>query len=207
METQNKEVMTLHRALSELKLIDSKIDKRISELEPVGLYQKDRKVNDFFTQDEFKSEAQSRFDSVTDLMKRKSLIKSALIKKNMEVVVEISTKKMTIAEALNYKSDLPLQKKFLQHLKNKLNNGTAVLNRNNEGINKNLDIILQGSEQKDKATIEEVSKSYKALNDWYLFNPLAIDKKIESMEKEIEDFESTLDFTLSEVNAINTIEI
>ena len=42
-----KETMTIHRALSELKLIDAKIEKSIEAIEPVGLMLDGKLVNDF----------------------------------------------------------------------------------------------------------------------------------------------------------------
>jgi len=49
------ERMTIHRGLSELKLIDSKIKKRIEDIDPLGVYQKDKKVNGVYDKDDFAS--------------------------------------------------------------------------------------------------------------------------------------------------------
>ena len=45
------EKMTIHRALSELKLIDAKIEKGIAAINPTGMYQKDKLVNGQIKQD------------------------------------------------------------------------------------------------------------------------------------------------------------
>ena len=76
------EKMTIHRALSELKLIDAKIEKQINEVLPSGIMQKGRLVNGFMQESEFEKNAKSKFDSVNDLIDRKNKIKSAIVTAN-----------------------------------------------------------------------------------------------------------------------------
>lgn len=68
------EKMTIHRALSELKLIDAKIEKQINELIPSGVYQKGKLVEGYITEADFEKSAKSKFDSVNDLIERKNKI-------------------------------------------------------------------------------------------------------------------------------------
>ncbi len=71
------ETMTIHRALAELKLIDSRIEKSINAIVCSGIYQKDKLVNNYYTKNDFKKDARSKHQSVTDLIDRKNKIKSA----------------------------------------------------------------------------------------------------------------------------------
>jgi len=82
-----KQKMTIHRALSELKLIDSKIEKQINEIIAVGIYQKGKNINGYISPDEFKSSAKSKYDSVNDLIARKCNIKSAIVDSNSKTNV------------------------------------------------------------------------------------------------------------------------
>jgi hypothetical protein len=44
-------------------------------------------------------------------------------------------------------------------------------------------------------------------NEWHLSDPLNIVDKIDALEKEVSEFETEVDATLSEINAITFIEI
>ena len=56
--------MTIHRALAELKLIDSRIDKSIDSINPSGVMQKDKLVNNFYKKDKFESDAKAKYQSI-----------------------------------------------------------------------------------------------------------------------------------------------
>ena len=58
-----KSKMTIHRALAELKLIDSRIEKAINIVEPTGLMQLGKLVNGFYSKDEFEKEVKSKYQS------------------------------------------------------------------------------------------------------------------------------------------------
>ena len=44
-------------------------------------------------------------------------------------------------------------------------------------------------------------------NEFHLFDPLKVAEKVESMEKEVADFEMEVDAVLSEINAVTFIEV
>ena len=81
--------MTIHRALSELKLIDARIEKAINVVEPTGLMQLNKPVNGFYAKDDFEKDVKAKFQSVSDLIERKNSIKSAIVKANGETTVTI----------------------------------------------------------------------------------------------------------------------
>jgi len=58
------EQMTIHRALTELKLIDSRIEKAISVIEPIGVMQTNKPVNGFFKKEDFEAETKAKLQSV-----------------------------------------------------------------------------------------------------------------------------------------------
>lgn len=89
---ENK-IMTIHRALAELKLIDSKIEKAISIIEPTGVMQTNKLVNNFYKKEDFEKEAKAKYQSVIDLIERKNKIKSAIVIANGITEVEILGKK------------------------------------------------------------------------------------------------------------------
>lgn len=204
--------ITIHRALSELKLIDSKIEKQIAEIAPSGVYQKTKPVNGYLSQEDFSAAAQSKFDSVNDLIARKTKIKAAIVKANAETQVSVAGKKMTIADAITFKEVIKFKKKFIQTLKTRQNEVVGFLNKQNDIVRNNAKAIVEAALGKDnvkvnKEDVDGIQVPYLAANEFHLFNPLDVDKKVEAMEKEVEQFESEVDSVLSEINAVTFIEI
>lgn len=207
-----KEKITIHRALSELKLIDSKIEKQIMEIEPVGVYQKGKPVNGFIKEEDFVSSVTGKYQSISDLIARKSKIKSAIVKANGETKVKVAEIEMTIADAINFKTAVRYKKLLADKLKARQQAVVADMNRGNGKIEENLQRILEATFGKenvktDKNDIESVSKPYLESNLFHLLDPLEVTKKIEALEKEVAEFLAEVDAVLSEINAITFIEV
>lgn len=207
-----KQKMTIHRALSELKLIDAKIEKQINDILPTGIYQKGKLVNGFIQSEEFEKSAKSKFDSTNDLITRKNQIKSAIVNANGKTMVSVAGKEMTIADAINFKNIIKFKKQLVESLKFKHNQAVANLNRNNEQVQKNVQAILEATFGKEnvkvgKDDVEAVRKPYLEANEFNLFDPLKVSETVENIEKEVSEFEAEVDAVLSEINATTFIEI
>lgn len=205
------EKMTIHRGLAELKLTDSKIEKQIQELLPVGVYQKGKKINNIATEEEYKTVSSARYQSIESLMDRKIKLKSAIVKANSITMVKIAGKDMTIAEAINFKGVIILRKKLLDKLTQSRTLYVGEMNKQNAVVDTNLQNILLSMYGKDQTKVspedlDNVRKPFIESNTWHLFDPLKIDALIEKITKEIGDFEVECDATLSEINAVTTIE-
>lgn len=206
------EKMTIHRGLSELKLIDSKIEKQINEILPTGTFQKGKLVEGFMEKDVFEKNAKSRFDSVNDLISRKSKIKSAIVEANGKTSVTVGGKEMTIADAINFKNIIKFKKKLIEVLKAKHRTAVGVLNKNNELVNQNVQRILEATFGKENVKVgdkdvDAVRTPYLEANEFHLFDPIKVDETVEKLEKEVAEFEADCDATLSEINAVTFIEI
>lgn len=207
-----KQKITLHRALSELKLIDSKIGKQISEILPCSIVQKDKLINGHLNKEDFSKSALSKYDSVNDLIKRKAAIKSAIVEANSKTLVKIAGKEMTIADAITLKSIMAFKVMLADKLKAKHREALSNLNQSNDIVNQNMQRILEATFGKEnvrvgKEDVESVRKPYMEANEFHLVDPLNILQKIEYLEKEISEFEADVDATLSEANAITFIEV
>ena len=205
-------LQSIHRALSELKTIDSRIDKTIQSLEPVG-YQQDKKlVNGFYDVNDFNKNVKSKFDSINDLISRKNVIKSAIVKANNTTIVTIGGKQMTISDAINYKTVIDRKKKLLEHLKQKNAKVKADIEKRNTDVNKSALELATSALEKDNVKISDtdaiaITEPYLKKNLYARIDPLNIEKVIEDMELEIYSFESEVDATLSEINAITQVDI
>ena len=207
--------MTIHRALAELKLIDSKIEKAISVIEPTGIMQVNKLVNNFYKKEDFENDAKSKYQSVIDLIERKNKIKSAIVTTNGITEVEISGIKMTIADAINFKSIIVFKKNLIATLIKKHNAIKSKFTIENEKIEKialeNAKIMIgKEGDNKIKPTDEDVKniiEPFVKRNEFHLVDPLKVEELTEKLQKEVSDFEVEVDAALSEVNAITIIEI
>lgn len=204
--------ISLHRALSELKLIDSKVNKLLIELEPAGIQQKGKPVNGFMDKGEFSRKAQSKNQAIRDLIERKVLLKKKIVEANAVTTVEIAGKVMTIADAITYKSIIEYKSELLNKLKSAYAAKKLELENKNAAVENNLQRILEASFGKDnvkvsKDDIDSISGPFLKSNEWHLVDPLGLEKSIQELENEIEEFDTEVDAALSEVNAITTIEI
>jgi len=206
------EKMTLHKALGELKILDSRIEKSINN----GVFitsnkNSNEKIDGMSIKDYEDKIIKSSYDKVTDLISRRRKIKDALTHKNSEIEFEVNNEKFTIATAIDRKNNLNKEKLFLNQLKNQYSNTTSIVNRVNLHLEEEaLNEAQRFFENKDNVDVKKV----KALQDDYIENrkmnlidPLGIREKIEELELSIQVFEREIDYKLSELNAINFIEI
>lgn len=204
------EEMTIHRALSELKLIDSKIENAIKSIDPIGVNQKGKKVNNRYPEDEFQKNAQSNYDSFNSLIERKINIKNSIVKANSSTTLTVAGKSMTISEAINHKTIISMKKTFLEVLKAKNNHAVGSLNKSNETVKGNLQVLLEkmfAGNKPEKDMLENISTPFMSTNEYHLFDPLKINDKIKAIEEQVGGFESEVDAALSEINAITKVNI
>ncbi len=204
--------ISLHRALAELKLIDSKVAKLVKEIDPVGVKQKGKLINRIYDEETFSHNAQSKFQSINDLIVQKIKIKSAIVEANAKTMVKVASKEMSIADAITYKSVVNYKKTLIDDLKMKYGRVKVDMESKNLLVEQNLQKVLEATFGKDnvkttKDDMEAVRKPFLESNEWLLIDPLKIESTIEKLEKEISEFESEVDAVLSEINAITVIDV
>lgn len=207
-----QEKMTIHRALAELKLIDSKINKKIELIEPSGWMQKDQPVNGFYEKKRFEENAKSAIQSIQDLISRKQRIKSAIVKVNSETKVKIGEMEMTIADAINFRSIIELKRALVAMLHQKHIAVKKKIEQNNPNITDNALALAMKALGKDNVKIDDkdaiaITKPYIENYKFRLVDPLVVEDLIERLQTEIDEYETYIDATLSEINATTMIEI
>jgi hypothetical protein len=211
------EKLTLHRILSELKTIDDRIKKATDDLMHRAVKRGNqliingRKSN--MSETEFTEEAKATYQSVTDLIKRKFVLKSALLKANATTKVTIAGVEYTIIEAIEMKSLMDKKANLLQRMKRVNNSVDLTFNDTVEQANTDFERLLsaQITGLTNKSDISKVREDYKVIfdkaNTVTIVDPIESSEIIKSLEKEIEDFKVNVDSALSEINATTTIEI
>ena len=209
MSIKTKE-LTLTRALVELKLYDSKIQKAIDELKPVS-YIVNNIVTDYRqTPNEFIGEYKSQMQKIKDLRNNKTLLKNALMKANATTKVTIADKEYTILEALNKKQDIQTEQYLINVLKHSLSNSVSKVNNLQEQVEDRIEKTINSK----SASSGNQSKDYvQVVRDSYsdqipkLVNADVIEKLIIEKENAVSEFLAEVDFALSEVNAITKINV
>lgn len=203
--------ITITRALAEIKLLQKRIDDKISNLMVVG-YQQYGKMQDLYSHMEisaFEKQAKEELQSVEDLMNRITLIKTAIDKSNSTTIVKICGKEMTIQEALVEKKFIENKKDLLSKLKNLKDKANRGFQNCVERVNSEVDELRKSlvSENSNKETIEAVCSSTMELKYPKMVDPCDLTKRVESLENDIEDFENNIDYALSESNSVTYIEV
>lgn len=207
----NEKTMSIHRGLTELKLLDSRIAKATNAVCLTLAKRKSEKDVKGKTIEEVVSEMQASHDKVVSLIAYRNAIKSAIVASNAITVVEVGGVKMTVAEAIDRKEAINYDKGLLQKLRQQTGRQEAVYN--DEKLNfpakleRYLVEILGSREKASKEDIELHTKTFTERNEYELVDPLNYTKVISDLETSIEDFESEVDAILSESNAITQITV
>lgn len=99
--------MLVTEALNELKTLDSRIDRAIKTAKFIAdAKTADNKVTPSKTKEAFKTDAQSSYDTIDSLIKRRDNIKAAIVASNAATTVDICGETMTVAKAIDTKASL-----------------------------------------------------------------------------------------------------
>jgi hypothetical protein len=202
--------ISVTRGLAELKLLDSRITSSIQNAMFVGVVSGNR-LNTSFNLEAFEKNAKASYQSITDLINRRNTIKVAIITSNAVTNVSIGGVTMTVAEAIERKNSIGYEKQLYSKLRYDLANANSSMEKNNAVVESRLDKTLEsllGTASKDKTNeVKAISENFLKENSYSLINPLDAEDIIKELEARISQFESEVDFVLSESNARTLITI
>lgn len=208
------EKMTVHKALAEIKVMDSRINNAIYG----GVYclankHSNEKVKGIAVED-YKKVMQGYYDKANDLIKRNEAIKKAVVLSNAVTKVKIGDNEYTVAEAIWMKNHgIDNKDELLVRLQQQYNKAQAeILKNNGEELDKRAEqyvIGIYGSKEgkADTEAFEKTKKEFIKVNQYELLDPIGVLKVIEDLEKEIDTFKAEVDAALSTSNAITEIEV
>lgn len=205
--------MSLIRALDEVVLLDKRIAKKVSECTFLGVLSKKSRGGIVSNPEEFSHSAKADWQSVTDLIARRQRIKSAIILSNATTRVRVAGESLTVAEVIERKKSLALQRDLLQKLKSQREQSLRSLEQQNSAMEAELQKLLEihfgkgGNSKTQASDIEDISRPFRENNQAKLLDPIGVDAKIRDIEAYIEEFERETKFTLSESNAMTKIYV
>lgn len=205
--------ISITEALNELKLYDSKINKAISAGRFTGASKKSSDKVGAIKKEDFEEKAKASYQSVTDLIKNRNTLKSAIVKSNAVTEVTINGKTMTVAEAIERKNSIDYEVCLLNEMKRQYVTATDTVNKENKKVDNKVDELIQtlvgkDSDKKvDKDAIEAIESPYRLKNEWELIDPIKIFDEMLKLEEEIDGFKTNCDTALVISNAITSVEV
>lgn len=210
------EKMTVHKALAEMKIIDSRIQKAVQNAHFVHSCKNGVDKINGMAIDEYWKDIESSYQKVTDLIKRRNAMKRAIVLSNAVTKVVVGDKEYTVAEAIDMKNHgMDGLKYLLREMVYQYNEATTLFNNNSgdaleDKANQYVMNILKSqgdsTDKSDSKQIQALHDSYIANNEFKMIDPLDIAKEIEKIDNMIDEFNAEIDSALSVSNALTVIE-
>lgn len=213
----NREQITIHKALAELKTMDDRITKAMGAVPYVLAVKHSAEKINGVTVANFKDNMKSGYQKVNDLIARRDAMKRAVVLSNATTKVTIGGKEYTVAEAIESKNHgVEFKKALLNTMTYAYKSAQNELNRNgDEALEKKAEqyilsmIAAQPKDSKmtvDSEAMKVMRKTYIENNKYILIDPLDVASVMEKLENEIHEFETEVDAALSVSNALTVIE-
>ena len=208
-----KETMTIHKALSELKVLDSRIERAIDEITAVTASKHNNAKISGMTVAEWCDEAKAKYQSAITLINRRNAIKRAITRSNAVTMVSINGVEYSVAEAIDMKAKgVEYQAKLTAVLKSQLAKYKRAADMENERLEARADEYLKsmyaGSDLKNMSDeIKKVRETFITAQTMELVDPLHAGETADKLQNDIDAFMSEVDSALSVSNALTTVDV
>ena len=208
------ETMNVHKALSEVKILNDRILSKITENNFCVCNKVTNKVINGKSIDDWKKNTKDVWDSINQLILRREAIKRAISYSNASTKVVVADKEYTVAEAIEMKQyGIHYHRQLLNQLQKNFANVNAEVERINAEADTKATNYAQNCVGSDKTSpevikdIENIRKSYYDTHKAEIIDPLDSIKRIEELNDYIDKFTSEIDSVLSVANATTVITI
>lgn len=210
-----KEVMTIHQALCELKTLDLRISKKLREAHfaaPATGYSKTVLGLPTIS---FVKNGEECYQSITDLIRRRTAIKNAVILSNANTSVEIGGEKYKVAEAIDLKTTgMSYIKRLHDVLKSQIADSQKVVSsENGSKLEKKADdyiLSIYGNREISKNISDEIETTRREFikqQEYSIVQFVGAENKLKALDEFIDKFFVEIDSALSVSNALTKIEI
>lgn len=208
------ETMTIHKALAELKVLDSRIEKETSNACFSVANKHSNTVIKGIPIADFANQAKDALKSIRTLINRRNAIKRAVTRSNAVTKVSIGGKEYTVAEAIDMKNMGMEHLKYLCSLiESQFTSARMSADRENgDKLEQRADTYIQSLYQNaDKKNLsDEVKKvrdDFMAAQTVEVLDPIGSSKVALELRDEIDAFMTDVDSALSVSNALTTVEV
>lgn len=208
------ETMTIHRGLAEIKVLENRILKAISEAKFCAAAKQSMKKLNGVPIEDYKKDAQSSLDSINDLIARHDAIKRAISESNAKTTVTINGVVYTVAEAIYMNQHgIDFKQRLLNMLDYQYSSSIANIETANARLSDRADDYTKGlasaSEKSnmDPEAIQDARDSYIERETMILIDGIDIKKIRDEITSKISKFKAEVDAVLSASNATTEITI
>lgn len=212
------EKMNVHRALSELKVLDDRISDAINRTHFCTAAKHSATKLDGMSLSDYKENTKSNYQKTMDLIRRRDALKRAVVNFKAETKVYVAGETMTVAEAIDKKNyGVSYLKSVLRRMSVDYENAIRAIAQNSgDALEKRAEqfilsmISAQPKDAKmsiDDDSMQKTREEYIKNNTYDLIDPIGIVKAMDDLRETISDFESEVDAVLSTSNAVTEIEI
>lgn len=206
------EKMTIHEALSAVKMLNTRITDLIYETTFVYTAKANASKISGVKRETLVKETKAEYQKVTDLIKRYNAIKKAISLSNATAKVRIGEKEYTVAEAISLKdTGIAYKQALLNAMTDQYKKAQKEITKSNAALEKSADdFVSQTFGAKDSTNADDVEKvrtQYIENQSLEMLDPIGIKKEIAELEEEISVFRTGIDSALSISNATTTIEV
>jgi hypothetical protein len=202
-----QESMTVTQALVELKTLDSRITKTITNGNFIAAVQDKTCSTPIAT---IESQITASYQKAMDLIERYNAIKKAIVTSNATTQVTVGDKTYTVAEAIDAKNHAMVYKaQLLQRIANQTTTAQRTYNELTAKVEKQASDLVKrmGDENGQSETSLAIYDQYMERNKITLVDPLGTKELMEKLSEEMDTFALNVDTALSVVNATTVIEI
>jgi hypothetical protein len=199
--------VSVTQALSELKLLRSRIQNATNGSRLIAL----KKKRDMLDSNKFAVEARASYQSFTDLLARYNQLKAAIVLSNATTSVTIGDKTYTVADAVERKRTIEFEKTMLAIMKQQFEQVKREHEAHTVSEQARVERLLQSELSKDSKTnvevITQLTETFLSQNKAEVLDPLNLETKISEMNRSIEEFETKVDWVLSESNGRTVLSL
>lgn len=208
------QTLSVQRALGEIKILDARILRQAREGRYTTYLKGGKTVRGNKNVEDFSTEAKSQLQSAQDLIKRRRAIKGAIVQSNAITQINVAGMDLTVAEAIEMKDSIVLERTLLSHIKNDFVRTQNVVDSERTKaameLNRQIELILGKDAKQDANLVEDVerlTKQFESKNKVELFDPAKVETFIDTEQKRIEDFLNDIDNLLLESNVKTSITV
>jgi len=201
------QTMSITQALCELKLVKSRLDTSLNGANFIIL----KKRRDLTDPVVFSKDAQASYQSFTDLLERYNRIKAALVRSNATTEVTIAGKQYSVADAVERKRTIVYEKTLLSRMKTQLERVKKEFADHTTSEQARVERLVTTELGKESKTnvevVNQLTESFLVQNKAEMLDPLGLVELIKRTERQIEEFETQVDWVLSESNGKTQINV
>ena len=202
--------ISMHRLLGMLKANEDIINKAKNK-RFVHLYVKSQGKVAGIPAREVDKEIKADYQSVKKLIKNNNILRAARALSNVQTIVSISGKKYTVADAIARKQSLKFEKDLLQNLifqySQVRNHYDTAQEELTEATSRYIASLINDKSVVSADKIAQLEKDYRELHEKDILDPIGISEEIKKLEKDITEFETEVDYVLSDSNASTFVEV